>query len=290
MVAIMDLFAASLLSGISLGIVYFLIATGLSVVMGLMGIINLAHGAIFMIGAYLGITVAYLTKNFVLGIVAGTVAAGLAGLAIERGFLRGLYKRALDQILVTFGFVYIVTNLHLWIYGPWPKSSYVPPALAGSVSIGSLELPVHRFAIIVVGAAVCLCLWWLQEKTKVGAIVRAGMDDAEMVSGLGINLTPITIGVFFLGSALAGFAGIVGAPLLGGVNLQSGLKMLSIALAICIVGGVGSIQGAMAGALLIGVATALAATYVPVLDIYVMYIAMVAILIFKPTGLLGRRF
>lgn len=286
----MDLFVTSLLSGISLGIVYFLVATGLSLIMGLMGIINLAHGALFMLGAYLGITVAKLTGNFILGILAGVIGAGIAGLVIERGFLRGLYKRYLDQILLTFGFIYIITNLHLWIYGPWAKAPFVPELLTGSVPIGEFYFPIHRLAVIIVGVVTCLGLWWLQEKTKVGAIVRAGMDDAEMISGLGINLTPITIGAFFLGSALAGFAGVAGTPLLGQINLEAGLTMLLVALAVCVVGGIGSIQGAMVGALLIGISTALAATYFPVLAMFTMYIAMALILILRPSGLMGRKF
>jgi len=135
----------------------------------------------------------------------------------------------------------------------------------------------------------CLGLWWLQEKTKVGAIIRAGMDDAEMASGLGINLTPITIGAFFLGSALAGFAGVVGTPLLGQINLDAGVTMLIVALAVCVVGGIGSIQGAMVGALLIGIATALTATYLPVLAMFMIYIVMVLILVLRPSGLMGRK-
>jgi len=286
----MELFSASLLSGISLGVVFFLIATGLSVIMGIMGIINLAHGATFMTGGYLGILVAKSTDSFILGIIAGAVGAGIVGCIIERGFLRGLYKRYLDQILVTFGFVYIITNAHQWIYGPFPKSPYVPELLSGTIFIGEYGFPVHRISILIVGALICFGLWWLQERTKIGAIIRAGMDDAEMVTGLGINLTPIIIGVFFLGSALAGFAGVAGAPLLGGINLNSGLNTLNIALAVCIVGGMGSIAGALAGGLLIGVATALAATYIPVMDVFMMYLAMVIVLLFRPRGLLGRKF
>jgi branched-chain amino acid transport system permease protein len=285
----MELLAVSLLLGISLGSVFFLAAVGLSVIMGLMGIINLAHGSLFMLGAYFGIFVAKSTGNFIFGILAGTAAAGIAGLVIERGFLRGLYKRYLDQILITFGFVYIIANLHLWIYGAFPKSAFLPEILAGSLSIGEVTFPIHRLAVIVVGLVIGLGLWWLQTRTKAGAIVRAGMDDAEMVYGLGINLTPVTISAFFVGATLAGFAGVVGAPLLGGIHLGSDVTMLAIALAVVIVGGIGSTMGALAGALIIGVSNALAATYLPAIDIYVMYIIMVLILLVRPAGLLGRK-
>jgi branched-chain amino acid transport system permease protein len=285
----MELLGASLLSGVSIGILFFLVGSGLSVIMGLMGIVNLAHGSLFLVGGYLGITVANLTGNFIFGILAGVGAAGITGLAIERGVLTRLYKRHLDQILVTFGFVYIINNVHLWIYGGWPKAPFVPSILTRSVFIGIYGFPSHRIAIIVIGVVVFFGLWWFEQKTRIGAIIRAGMDDSEMVSGLGIKLTPITVGVFFLGAALAGFAGIIGAPLLGGINLTVDSTMLAVALAVVIVGGVGSIQGAFVAALIIGVANVLAITYLPAIDIYAMYIVMVCILVLRPYGLLGRK-
>jgi branched-chain amino acid transport system permease protein len=269
--------------------IYFLIATGLSMVMGLMGVINLAHGALFMLGAYLGITVANSTGNFILGILAGTATAGIAGLVMERGFFSRLYKREFEQILVTFGFIYIITNVHLWIYGIYSKSPFIPSILAGTLNIGEFLFPIYRFAVIAIGILIFFGLWWLQEKTKIGAIIQAGMDDKEMTSGLGINLTPINIGAFFLGSCLAGFAGVIGAGQMGAVDLQSGTNMLFVALIVVIVGGVGSIQGALAGALLIGVAIALSATYIPVLSMFVMYVAVILILLFRPSGLIGRK-
>jgi len=285
----MDVLTVGFLGGISYGIVLFLIATGLSLVLGLMGIVNVAHGALFMVGAYGGLAVAKATGNLILGILAGAALAGMVSLFIDRLFLRYLYKRELEQILVTFGFVYIITNLHLWIYGAWPKSAFLPPLLSGSITIGRFGFPIHRLAVILFGAVLCVGLWWLQDKTKIGAIIRAGMDDSEMVSGLGINLTPINIGAFCLGAVLAGLAGVVGAPALGGVNLNTGTDMFFVAIAVCIVGGVGSVQGALVGAVLIGVATTLIATYVPVLAMFVMYILMVLVLIFRPAGLLGRK-
>jgi branched-chain amino acid transport system permease protein len=286
----MEAFVVSFLSGISLGMIYFLIAAGLSMVMGLMGIINLAHGALFMLGAYLGVTVAKSTGSFMLGILAGIASAGVAGLVMERGFFSRLYRREFEQILVTFGFIYIITNVHLWIYGIYPKSPFIPSILAGTINIGGFLFPIYRFAVIIIGLAIFFGLWWLQEKTRIGAIIQAGMDDKEMTSGLGINLTPINIGAFFVGSCLAGFAGVIGTSQLGAVDLQSGLNMLFVALIVVIVGGVGSIQGALFGALLIGVATALAATYVPVISMFVMYVAVILVLLFRPSGLIGRRF
>jgi branched-chain amino acid transport system permease protein len=232
--------------------------------------------------------VAKFTGNLIIGILAGAILAGLVSLIIERLFLSQFYKQELEQILITFGFVYVITNLHLWIYGAWPKSAFVPQILNGSIPIGRFGFPIHRLAVIIIGGALCVGLWWLQEKTRLGARIRAGMDDAEMVSGLGINLTPINIGAFCIGAFLAGFAGVVGAPVLGGVNLSMGTDIFFVSIAVCIIGGVGSVQGALAGAVLIGITTTLVSTYFPVLAMFVMYILMVLILIFKPSGLLGR--
>jgi branched-chain amino acid transport system permease protein len=284
----MDVLVVSVLSGLSYGMVLFLLATGLSIVLGLMGVVNLAHGMLFMIGAYMGITVGNATGSFLLGVICGVVAAGISGLIIERGFLRRLYKQELEQILVTFGFIYIITNLHLWIYGPYPRSGIVPPLLKHAVTIGRYDVTFYRLAVIVVGALLCVCLYLLQEKTKIGAAIRAGMDDPEMVYASGINLRNVNIAAFVFGALLAGFAGVVGAPVLGGVNITTGGDVIFVAIAVCIVGGVGSVQGALVGALLIGVITSLMQAYLPSVAIYVMYILMVIILISKPSGIIGK--
>jgi len=269
--------------------VLFLVAAGLSMIFGFMGILNLAHGAVFMLGGYIGITVAKATGSFIYGVLAGTLAGGVMGVIIERGFLRFLHNQVLEQVLVTFGFVYVITNASLWLWGSWPKSASVPPFLAGYISTGQFQFPIYRLAIIILGAAICLGLWWLQEKTKIGAIIRAGMDNAQMAGGLGINLTPITIASFCLGSALAGFAAVVGILVIGFVNPETGTNMLFTALAVVIVGGVGSVQGTLAGALLIGIVNALVMTYFQQLSIFTSYIIMVLILLFMPRGLLGRK-
>jgi branched-chain amino acid transport system permease protein len=278
-----------LLGGLSYGVVLFLVATGLSLVLGLMGVVNIAHGALFMTGAYAGIWVAKSTNNIILGVLAGGVLAVFVGLFMERWFLQSLYKKELQQILVTMGFVHIITNLHLWIYGGWPETGYIPPFLSGTIQVGSYSFGVHRLAVILVGILVCPILWWLQDKTKLGAIVRAGMDDAEMVAGIGINLRPINIGAFALGSFLAGFAGVTGAPVLGGMTLQTGMDMFFFAIGVVIIGGVGSIQGSLAGAVLIGLGTTLGNMYFQKGAIYAMYVLMTLILVVRPSGLIPRR-
>jgi branched-chain amino acid transport system permease protein len=254
-----------------------------------MGIVNLAHGVIFILGGFVGLAIAKWTGSFLLAILAGAAASGVAGLAIERGFLRFLYKQDLPQVLVTFGFVYIITNLMLWICGPHPRSAFVPSYFAGSIVIAGVSFPFHRFAIIAIGAAICAILWWLQEKTKIGAIIRAGMDNAEMVGSLGINLTPINVGAFFFGSAIAGASCVIGVQLFGSVNFGDGMDMLLVAIAVVIVGGVGSVQGSLVGALLVGIIDTFSRVYVPVMAQYTMYLVLILVLVVRPSGLLGRK-
>jgi branched-chain amino acid transport system permease protein len=285
----MGIAIATFVNGVSYGMVLFLVASGLSLTLGLMGIVNLAHGVIFTLGGFVGLAIAKLTGSFVLAVLAGAVASGMVGLIIERGFLRFLYKQDLPQVLVTFGFIYIITNLMLWICGPHPRSAFVPSYFSGSVLIVGVSFPFHRFAIIGLGVAIGAALWWLQEKTKIGAIIRAGMDNAEMVGGLGINLAPINVGTFFFGSALAGASCVIGVQLFGSVNFGDGMDMLLVAIAVVIVGGVGSVQGSLVGALLIGIIDTFSRVYLPSISQYTMYLVLILILVVRPSGLLGRK-
>ena len=285
----MDWFVINLINGISYGMVLFLIASGMSIVFGAMGIINLAHGAFYMVGAYMGWTVAVKWgAGFGLGLLAGGLCAGLVGLAIERGLLRYLYKKPNEQVLLTFGFVYILANLCLWIWGGWPRMPFTANFLTGSMEIMGRAYPKARVAVIVVGLVLAIGLWWLQEKTRMGAIVRAGMDDKEMTMGLGINLERVFALVFFVSAFIAGSAGVIGAQLLG-VHNALGMDILLLALIVIIVGGVGSIQGALLGGILIGVIDVFGKAIFPQLAMFTMYLTMIVVIIVRPAGLLGRK-
>lgn len=284
----MEFVVISLLNGISFGMILFLLTIGLSLTLGLMGIVNLAHGALFMVGAYVGWTVAIqLGLNYWLALLLGGIAAGLIGLAIERGFLRHLYMLTNEQVMLTIGFIYILTNLSLWAWGGLPRAPFVASALSGSFSILGGEYPVHRMTTIGIGLILVIALWWLQEKTRFGAIVRAGMDDKEMTIGLGVNLERVTYIVFFLGAFMAGIAGIIGAQMLG-VNLDMGWDILLLALIVLVVGGMGSIQGALLGAMVIGTINAFGIALFPEFAMFLMYLVMIVILLVKPTGLMPR--
>lgn len=283
----MDVLLANFLIGISFGFILFLLGTGLSLTMGLMRIVNLAHGALYMIGGYAGLAVAKLTGNFVLGVIGGGICAGIIGVIMETGFLRRLYRRELDQVLLTIGFIYILTNLAQWIWGAVPRSGVIPSLLSGSIPVGGITLPVFRLAIIAFGLVAAAGLWLFQEKTRVGAIIRAGMDNKEMTMGLGINLKLIFTGVFALGAFVAGFCGLFGAPLLG-INLGIGWDALLLAMIVVIVGGAGSVQGALVGGLVIGLVDAYGKAFFPELAYFTMYLVLIIILLFRPSGLMGR--
>ena len=275
------------LNGISYGMLLFLLAAGLSLIFGLMGVINLAHGSFYLLGAYLGLTVVHKTGSFLLALVVAAVVIGLLGSLMERFYIRRLYHNELDQVLLTFGFSYIFMDLAKWIWGGDPQSLATPALLAGAIKIGGEIYPVYRIAVIVIGLATALIIWLLQEKTKAGAIVRAGVDDREMVGGLGVNVKIVFTLVFALGAAVAALGGVIGGPIIG---VYPGLDsdVLVLALVVVVVGGLGTLQGALAGSLLIGIIDTLGKILFPALSVFTIYAAMALILLLRPTGLLGR--
>ncbi len=275
------------LFGISLGFILFLLSAGLSLTMGLMRIVNLAHGALYMFGAYAGLAAAKYLGNFVIGLLVGAVSTGLIGLLLETGFLRRLYKREESQILLTVGFIYVITNSIQWVWGSWPLSGIIPAVFSGSIPLGNITFPVFRFVIIVFGIVMGVLLWLFQEKTRIGAIVRAGMDNREITTALGINLKVVFTGIFTLGALIAGLCGLIGAPLTG-INLLVGWNSMVLAMIVVIVGGTGSIQGALLGGLIIGLLNSLGQAYFPQFAYFIVYAALILILLFKPSGLLGR--
>lgn len=284
-----DFLVLNLLNGISYGMILFLLASGISLIYGVMGILNLAHGALYMVGAYVGWSIAIqYGMNFWLAVLMGGLAAGLVGLFLERVFFRRLYKQLTEQVLITFGFIYILTNLCIWIWTAEFRAPFTAPILAGSFKIGGLTYPIARVGVIFIGLILAIFLWWLIDKTRVGAIVRAGMDDQEMTMALGINIPLVSTAVFSLGTFIAGFAGVIGAQLLG-VNPTLGIDVFQISMVVLVVGGLGSVQGALLGALLIGSVDAFGKALFPVLAMFFVYLAMIVVLAVRPRGLLGRR-
>ncbi len=284
----MDKVLSVFVIGLSYGSVLFLVATGLSLTMGLMRIVNMAHGALYMFAGYVGLWV-FTKSNFWYGLLAGAAAAGLLGLVLEVGFLRKLYKREEGQVLLTIGFIYILTWAAQRIWGTYPSPGVVPAALDFSVTVGSVDLPVWRLVLIGFGLAAAVLLWLFQDKTKIGAKVRAGMDKGEVASALGVNLKALFTGVFVLGSVMAGLSGVLGSKITG-VKLGNSWEILLFSLIVVVVGGAGSVQGALLGGVLLGMLDAFGKAYFPEVSAYLMYIALIAVLLFRPSGLLGRKF
>ena len=276
------------LNGVSFGTVLFLLASGLSLTLGLMRILNMAHGALYMVGAYVGWSlVVHYGLNFWLASLTAGIVSGVIGLAIERGFLRKLHHELNDQILLTLGFVYILTNACQWIWGPMARPPFTSPMLSGSVQIAGWDYPRARVAIIAVGVVLAIGLWWLQDKTRMGAVVRAGIDDEEMAEGMGVRIERVYAVVFFLGAFVAGASGVIGAQLLG-VNLDLSFDILLLAIVVVIIGGMGSVQGALVGGILIGLIDSLGTVLFPDFAMFMIYLAMIIVLLIRPSGLLGR--
>jgi branched-chain amino acid transport system permease protein len=284
-----DLILINLLNGIVFSFILFSLATGFSLILGVMGILNLAHGAVFMVGAYLGWIVAAEYKwNFGLAILAGALGGGIVGIILQQGFLRYLHKQTKEQVLLTAGFIFIITNLAQWVFGPIARPPFTPPFMSGYLVLWGLRYPVFRLAVILVGVVLYLLFWWLEDHTRIGAIVRAGMDDKEMTMGLGINLGLVTALVFLFGSAITGVAGVIGMQIMG-ADLQLPLSILKYALVVVVVGGVGSVHGALLGSLLIGVIDTFGKALFPEYAMFTIFLAMIFILLIRPSGLLGRK-
>lgn len=271
----------------SWAVTLFLIAYGFSLIYGVMGILNLAHGIFFMIGAFLGLTTFMYLGNFGLAILFGALGSALLGFILQQVFLNRLYKQFNEQVLLTLGFVYIFTNVALWVWGAYPQIGTPPAMLSGSVSIGELRFPIYRFFIIIIGLAAFEGLWWCQDKTRVGAVMRAGMEDKEMTIGLGINYMLLSTAVFFLGSFMAGFAGFLGTPIFG-VHYAMGFDILLLACIVVIIGGVGSVQGTFLGAILLGFIDSFGKTFFPDFAMFTMYLAFLIVVLIKPSGILGK--
>jgi branched-chain amino acid transport system permease protein len=284
----LDKAATILLNGISYSFILFLLSSGLSLIFGVMGILNLAHGAIYMLGAYIGLTVVSYAPNFAIGVLSSIVAASVIGFIVDRLFFKRLYHKINEQALLTLGLVYIASNVVLWIWGPNSKMGKGPAFLSGALTVGGLHFPFYRLAIIVVGLVVFFILWWLQDKTRVGAQVRAGMDDKEMVIGLGVNYGVISSAIFIVGIIMGGFAGFIGAPVIG-VQPQISMSILLLAMIVAVVGGLGSIKGALLGSLIIGIVDTVGKTYFPDYGMFTLYVIFIAMLLIRPSGLLGRK-
>lgn len=296
-----------ILNGLQFGVMLFLMAAGLTLIFGVMGLINLAHGSLYMVGAFAAAWVAGATGSFLLALAAALSAAAAIGALIEVVVIRRLYRAAhLDQVLATFALILIFSEGTRWVFGSFPLFLDVPDYLSGPVSLpGGILYPLYRLVLIGIGIVVALFLWWLTVRTRIGIQIRAGENDREMIAALGVDISKLYTVVFALGAALAGLAGaLVGS--IQSVQVGMGEPVLILAFVVIVIGGIGSIRGAFVGALLVGLTDTLGGVFLPeffklfmesgaatqtgsALASMAVYILMSIVLIWRPTGMFGAR-
>jgi branched-chain amino acid transport system permease protein len=284
----MRFWAIQTLNGLSFGMLLFLLAAGLSLIYGVMRVLNLAHGSFYVLGAYVALSVSRASGSFLLGLAAGTAAVLVLGVLMDRWLLRFLPNEELPQALLTFGVLLVVGDLCLWYWGGTPQTLAKPELFEHSVRIGRFVFPSYRLFIVGFGLAVALVLWYLQERTRLGAMVRAAIDDAPIARSSGINVSLLSSGVFAFGAALAAVGGVVGGPILG-VYPGADFEILLLAFVVVIVGGLGSLKGAFFGALLVGLLDNFGKALFPELALFTIFAPMAFILAVRPTGLFGAR-
>ena len=277
------------LNGIAYGLLLFLLAAGLSLIFGMMDVVNLAHGSFFMLGAYIGYSASRASHNFWLALLIAPIAVGVLGVLIEIALLKRLYRRPLlDQVILTFGLSFMAAELVKIIWGNSELVLPPPDVFAGPIDILGNTYPVYRLFVIVIGLLIALGLWLTERRTRIGAIIRAGVADRQMAAGLGVNIGAIFTGVFAFGAALAAFGGVVAGPVL---SLFPGLdaQVLINALIVVVVGGMGSLTGAFWGGLLIGIAVTFLTILVPAIALVLTFLVMGLILLVRPNGLFGMK-
>jgi branched-chain amino acid transport system permease protein len=285
-----DIIGAQLVNGVSYGLLLFIITCGLSLVFGILGVLNLAHGSLYMFGAYFAysLTATY-TQSFWMALLIAPISVAFLALLVELILLRPTYQMGhLSQVLLTFGLAYVFHDIASIIWGSNVLSIAVPPIFAGSLSIFGQAFPIYRIVVIIVGITIAVLLWFIQDKTKWGAIIRAGLSDKEMVGALGINIKLVFTIVFVIGGLLAGFGGVVAAPILG-IYPSMEFQTLILALVVLVIGGLGSIAGTLVAGLLVGVVETFSRFLFPEISMFLIFGLMAVILVVKPNGLLGKK-
>ena len=276
------------LNSLALGGLLFLLAAGFSLIFGLMRIANLTHGSLYMLGAYVGVSLLKVVPNLWLAaLIGGAVIAILGGL-IERFILRALAGNALGQVLVTLGISFIVADFCLIVWGGDPIPVQTPLALQQPLRIGGVAFPTYRLVVLAIAVVTAIALYLLMERTRIGAMIRAGVDDMQMARAVGIPVSKLFTAVFCLGAGLAGAGGIIGGPIM---SAYPGLDadMLPLALIVVMLGGVGSLLGAFVGSFLIGAIYTFGTALLPDLAYVILFLPMIVVIAFRPRGLFGRQ-
>ena len=283
-----ELLALQLMTGIALGAVYALLAIGLSLIFGMLTVVNFAHGAFFMVGAFLGVYSLGLTGSFWFSLLLVPLATGAIGLLCERFLVRPLYGRGIDYpLLLTFGLSYVLIDIMRFTFGIEGLPTSTPVELKGTVFLGFGYFPIYRLFLIGATAVIVLGLWLFIEKTRFGLIIRAGSRDSEIVRVLGIDISKVWLLVFGIGTAIAGLSGLLAAPTRA-VNPEMGIPILAESFVVTVVGGMGSLPGAVVAGLLVGVVFAMTALFAPEYAELSIFVLMAVVLLVRPQGLFGK--
>ena len=283
----MQFWVIQTLNSLALGGLLFLLAAGFSLIFGLMRIANLTHGAFYMLGAYIGVSILKVIPNLWIAALLGGLSVAVLGGLFERFILRKLAGNELGQVLVTLGFAYIIADFCLVVWGGDPIPVPTPEALEAPMAVAGFMFPSYRLAVIGIALATAIALYLLMERTRLGAMIRAGVDDMQMARAVGIPVSRLFTIVFCLGSALAGAGGILGGPIM---SAYPGLDadMLPLALIVVILGGVGSLVGAFVGSFIIGFVYTFGIALFPQLAYVILFLPMIVVIAFRPRGLFGR--
>lgn len=282
-------FISTFFNGVTLAALYFLVASGFTLIFGLMRNVNLAHGSLYLLGAYIGWRVGDATDSWLLAVAAGFLTGALAGLLLQLGIFRFMQGQELRQTLVTIGISIVLADLMLWWFGGEIYSFDPPRAIYGSMPLLVLpKYPTYRVVVLAIAIVIGFFLWWLLNRTRIGVMIRAGVDDRGMLAATGVNVQLVFAITFAIGAGLAGLAGVIGGTALS-ISPGEDTRYLLASLVVVIVGGMGSIPGAALGALLIGLAEQFGLAYAPTYGVVFTFLIMVAVLAFRPTGILGRR-
>ena len=284
----LDLLCMQMLTGIALGSIYALLALGLCLIFGMLTVVNFAHGAFFMVGAFLGVYFLGLTGNFWFSLLLVPLITGVMGLFTERFLVRPMYGRGIDYpLLLTFGLSYVLIELTRIIFGIEGMPSITPAGLTGSVNVGFGYFPKYRLFLILATAVIILCIWLFIQKTRYGLIIKAGSRDQEILKVLGVDIAKVWLIVFAVGTAIAGLSGILASPTRS-VNPEMGIPILAESFVVTVVGGMGSPVGAVVAGLLVGIVYSMTSLFAPDLAELSIFVLMAVVLIIRPQGLFGK--
>ena len=284
----LELLGMQLLTGVALGSIYALLALGLCLIFGMLGVVNFAHGAFFMVGAFLGVYFLGLTGNFFFSLLLVPIVTGVIGLVTERFLIRPLYGRGIDYpLLLTFGLSYVLIEVMRVTFGIEGLPSITPDSLKGSMNVGIGYFPKYRIFLIAMTALIILGIWFFIQKTRYGLIIKAGSRDPEIVKVLGVDVAKVWLLVFGIGTAIAGLSGILASPTRS-VNPEMGIPILAESFVVTVVGGMGSPIGAVVAGLLVGVVYSLTSLFAPALAELSIFVLMAVVPLIRPQGLFGK--